>query len=85
MTRRRNFDSFIARIWLERGTNGGTIWRGHVRHVQGEEETHFQNLGEMSDFLARVSQVAGPGVSALPPRDGAVSKPGVAPAKKPRN
>lgn len=53
-------DSFVARIWLERGSNGKPIWRGHVRHVQGDQEIYFQNLKMMSDFLARVSGVTGP-------------------------
>ena len=53
-------DSFVARIWLERGSNGKPIWRGHVRHVQGDQEIYFQNLETMSDFLARVSGVTGP-------------------------
>jgi hypothetical protein len=57
-------DSFVARIWLERGSNGKPIWRGHVRHVQGEQETYFQSLEAMSDFLERVSGVAGPALTA---------------------
>lgn len=53
-------ESFIARIWLERGSNGDPMWRGHVQHVQGNEETYFQDLGAMSEFLGQVSGVAGP-------------------------
>ena len=34
------------------------MWRGHVRHVQGEEETYFQDLRAMSEFLERVSGVS---------------------------
>jgi hypothetical protein len=67
MTRRQNLGSFVARIWLEHGTNGNPIWRGHVRHVQGEQETHLQSLGEMSDFLARVSRIPDSGASGLRP------------------
>ncbi|HIG44675.1 MAG: hypothetical protein ABGY96_30745 [bacterium] len=52
-------DSFVARIWLENGDNGDAKWRGHIRHVQGEEEGYFQNLAEMHDFLSRVSGVPG--------------------------
>ena len=63
MVRQRELDSFVARIWLERGTNGGPLWRGHVRHVQGEQEAYFQNLTEMSEFLEQVSGVSGPGTS----------------------
>ncbi len=60
MVRQGTLDSFVARIWLERGSNGGPIWRGHVRHVQGEQETYFQDLGGMSEFLEKISGVAGP-------------------------
>jgi hypothetical protein len=51
--------SFVARIWLEHGDNGDIRWRGHIRHVQGEEESYFRNLSEMRDFLGCVSGVAG--------------------------
>ena len=51
MTRQGTLDSFVARIWLERGSNGDPIWRGHVRHVQGEQETYFKNLGGMNELL----------------------------------
>ena len=63
--------SFIARIWLERGSTEKAQWRGHVRHVQGEEETYFKNLEAMNKFLERVSGVSGPGsVSDAPNRSG---------------
>ncbi len=52
-------ESFVARIWLERGENGESIWRGHIRHVQGEEEQYFGDLVAMSEFLGRVSGVTG--------------------------
>ncbi len=64
MVRRGNLDSFVARIWLERGSNGGPIWRGHVRHVQGDQETYFQNLDGMSEFLEKISGVPGPDTAA---------------------
>ena len=53
-------ESFVARIWLERGPNGDPLWRGHVRHVQGNQEAFFQDLGTMTEFLERVSGVSGP-------------------------
>ena len=52
-------ESFVARIWLEHGDNGDVRWRGHIRHVQGEEESYFQNLSAMRDFLGCVSGVPG--------------------------
>ena len=60
MVRQGTRDSFVARIWLERGSNGEPIWRGHVRHVQGEQEVYFQNLGGMNEFLEKITGVAGP-------------------------
>ena len=51
--------SFVARIWLEAGTNGDPIWRGHVRHVQSNDEAYFQDLGTLNEFLVRVSGVTG--------------------------
>jgi len=52
--------SFVARIWLEGEPGNDPTWRGHIRHVQGEEETYFQNLLEMNAFLERVSGVSLP-------------------------
>jgi hypothetical protein len=48
-------ESFVARIWLERGSDGDAVWRGHIRHVQGDRETYFLDLRKMNDFLERVS------------------------------
>jgi hypothetical protein len=52
--------SFVARIWLEAETNGAPIWRGHVRHVQSNDEAYFQDLKTLNEFLAQVSGVTGP-------------------------
>jgi hypothetical protein len=62
-------DSFVARLWLEHGDNGDTTWRGHIRHVQGEEEEYFQDLMEMRQFLSRVSGMQGPPLTAQPFKD----------------
>ena len=66
-------DSFVARIWLEPGDNGNTTWRGHIRHVQGEEEEYFQDLLEMREFLGRVSGMKGPPLTAHPLKNAARS------------
>jgi len=50
-------ESFVARIWLEGSSGQIQSWRGHVRHVQGEEECYFQSLSTMREFLERVSGV----------------------------
>jgi hypothetical protein len=60
MTSKHVLESFVARIWLEPGANGDSTWHGHVRHVQGEQETYFQGMTELSDFLELVSGVSGP-------------------------
>ncbi len=49
--------SFVVRIWLEGESVDDPTWRGHIRHVQGEEESYFQNLSEMKEFLERISGV----------------------------
>jgi hypothetical protein len=60
MTKQQHQNSFVVRIWLERGSNGDPIWRGRIKHIQGQQEAYFQDLETMSDFLERVSGVAGP-------------------------
>ncbi len=70
-------ESFVARIWLERGPNGDPRWRGHIRHVQGKEEGHFQDLMEMREFLSQVSGVAGPTLTAQPLKDATKSDSGI--------
>ena len=62
-------DSFVARLWLEDGSSGDTTWRGHIRHVQGDEEQYFQDLLELRDFLGRVSGMEGPPLTTQPLRD----------------
>ncbi len=69
-------DSFVARIWLEHGDNKDIRWRGHIRHVQGEEEEYFQDLMEMREFLGRVSGVSGPALTAQPLKDATKSESG---------
>jgi hypothetical protein len=72
-------DSFVASIWLEPGSNGVTTWRGHIRHVQGKEDVYFQNLMEMREFLGRVSEVAGPPLTAQPLQKATKSGPSAIP------
>ncbi len=72
MEEKHVLESFVARIWLEGGSNGDPLWRGHIRHVQGNQEAFFQDLETMAEFLERVSGVSGPRQSAGP---GAKGKP----------
>jgi hypothetical protein len=53
-------ESFVARIWLEGSSDKPQSWRGHLRHVQGEEECYFQSLSAMREFLERISGVPVP-------------------------
>lgn len=55
-----NLESFVAHIWLEHRNDGEPIWRGHIRHVQNDRETYFQDLRKMREFLEEVSGVPGP-------------------------
>ncbi|MCP4070472.1 MAG: hypothetical protein GY742_01865 [Hyphomicrobiales bacterium] len=48
--------SFVARFWLE-SPDDNAVWRGHLRHVQGDEECYFQSLSVMKEFLGRISGV----------------------------
>ena len=75
-------ESFVARIWLERGPNGDPLWRGHVRHVQGNQEAFFQDLGTMTEFLERVSGVSGPRLTGGLAENAGVPKPGPAAKEK---
>ena len=63
MAEQKQAKSFVARIWLERESNGGPVWRGHIRHVHGKQEAYFQELTGLYEFLERVSGATGPGVS----------------------
>ena len=58
--------SFVARIWLERTDDAEPEWRGHIRHIQGREETYFHGLEEMSEFMQNVSGIPGTRPSADP-------------------
>ena len=55
-----NPGSFVARFWLEGDLESNPTWRGHIRHVQGDEESYFQSLSEMKEFLERVGGIPVP-------------------------
>ncbi len=60
MVKPENHGSFVARLWLEGGAQSRPTWRGHIRHVQGEEECFFQDLSAMKAFLEQISDVPVP-------------------------
>lgn len=59
MVRSQILQSFVARIWLERTDEEEPKWRGHIQHIQGNEDTYFRDLTEMSDFIQQVSGFSG--------------------------
>lgn len=68
-------ESFVARIWLEKGPRNKAKWRGHIQHVQGDQETYFQDLSQMGQFLEDVSGV--PWDALKPEKKDSVGAPGV--------
>ena len=63
--------SFVARIWLETTDEENPKWRGHIQHIQGQEETYFQDLTKMSEFMTQISGVSG--LDFNPDRDNVVT------------
>ncbi len=51
--------SFVARFWVESEQEGIPLWRGHVRHVQGDQEIHFKKLNELCSFIEHVCGFTG--------------------------
>lgn len=60
MVRTQVIQSFVARIWLEHAEGQEPRWRGHIQHIQGPEETYFQALSEVGEFLEKVCGLRGP-------------------------
>ncbi|MBN1660559.1 MAG: hypothetical protein JXA93_19335 [Anaerolineae bacterium] len=44
-------DSFIVRIWWERGPGPQAIWRGQVVHARTGQSTYFENLPTLLQFV----------------------------------
>jgi hypothetical protein len=44
-------DSFIVRIWWERGPGPQAIWRGQVVHAQTGRSIYFDNLPTLLQFV----------------------------------
>ena len=45
--------SFIVRIWLE-PSQAENRWRGHIRHVQSGQDSYFQDLRRMREFMETI-------------------------------
>ena len=52
--------TFVARLWLEKGPRKELLWRGRVKHVQGDREAYFGTLDELRAFLEEISGVPAP-------------------------
>lgn len=57
MSGKRVLDSFVARIWLEEGSEEDAVLRGHIRQIKSTREANFQGLDEMAQFIAQMSGV----------------------------
>ena len=49
------YASFVVTLWLERGKEGETVWRGRLRHVQSGRAYSFTNLTELQALLERLA------------------------------
>ena len=49
--------TFVARFWLENGPQSTMLWRGKVKHVQGDRQAYFENFDELRRFLQEISGV----------------------------
>lgn len=85
MAERRSSETFVARIWLERQSNGTAMWRGRIQHIQSGREGYFQDLGQMRAFLERATGVPGPAAERMAETDVTVPEPGSAAKTKPND
>jgi len=57
MTKAENIASFVLRftqeLWHDAEGEPHIQWRGHIRHVQGDEEDRFTNFAEAVAFIQR--------------------------------
>jgi DNA anti-recombination protein RmuC len=55
MKTQRDIASFVLRftqdLWQDPYGEPRVQWRGHIRHIQGDEETHFTGLAEALSFI----------------------------------
>ena len=57
MTKTHNVASFVLRftqeLWQDTQNEPHVRWRGHIRHVQGDEEERFTDFAEAVTFIQR--------------------------------
>lgn len=65
MARSQRYNSFVVRIWRERGGSAQeqeVIWKGWVQHVLSGESVYVQNVDELLAFMERwTGQLGSPG------------------------
>ena len=71
MSAERAVESFVARIWLEGGSDGNPFWGGRIPPGRSNPEAYFQDLAEMGAFMERVTGIPGPQATRRPPPSGA--------------
>lgn len=54
---RQDTPTFVARLWLEKGPRSTFMWRGRVKHVQGDREAYFGTIAELRAFLEEISGI----------------------------
>jgi hypothetical protein len=56
-----NTQSFILKIWTERGPEGGrgAEWRGHITHVPSGQRRYLKDLSEIESFILPYLRVMG--------------------------
>ena len=54
------YPTFVARLWLEQGARDALVWRGRIKHVQGDREAYFNSFEELRAFLQEISGVPAP-------------------------
>lgn len=57
MSRNSNITSFVVRftqdLWQDAEEEPHVRWRGHIRHVQGNDENRFTDFAEAASFMQR--------------------------------
>jgi len=54
-------DSFIVRIWWERGPGPQAVWRGQVVHASTGQSAYFDNLPALLHFIQTWTGSLAPG------------------------
>ena len=50
---------FVIRVWVEVGTGGVPVWRGHVTHVMSGTRRYLTSLTQITAFIAPYMEAMG--------------------------